>query len=501
MTMKKSRAAFVMLLALIGVLSVPGSHLSMLDSTPSATLAATASSTVIPCRNDPRANTEILAAGWERSYRAGCIDDSGQYAGGSEVLRLVAHREKLFAAVGYWMDRRNIFYTGKDPSTGWAQILRLDGPTASWVVDLNMPRILRAEILKSVTFTTDGNGKALDQPVNLLLAAGFRDGGKNGVNLYTRNDSTGQWVTSSIVSAAVTQTVSSPSVRAMQVHKDKVTGVEHLFITLGQLGIYAGVYDPVAPGSIRWDTASETGIVTVRPLALIEANGALLYSAGSQIYQRIDGPSPRWDVVVDVSNSLAGIVNAAAGGIRGLTAIPAPKGSGDSLLFLWIPGADIDEGTVVRLDPDGKGGYVLVREANTGPLVSNYLGLEIPPPGGAYNNFLAVTDPSTGREVYLFGVQTSLPETSTLPNYGPGFYAGGLYIVRDSAGQYHVREVNGTFPAGNPPLVSVRTYVISPFPADQGQVIYFGGFDANYIPCSNMGWIFRTSVANALAGK
>lgn len=37
-----------------------------------------------------------------------------------------------------------------------------------------MPHVLRAEILrKSVTFTMDGTGKALDKPVNLLLAAGF----------------------------------------------------------------------------------------------------------------------------------------------------------------------------------------------------------------------------------------------------------------------------------------------------------------------------------------
>ncbi|HEX2905252.1 MAG TPA: hypothetical protein VHO69_00220 [Phototrophicaceae bacterium] len=499
--MKKIRALLMTILALTWVSFVSGTTASgsphhRLVSTPAGT--PTIPGGVTDCQNHP---TEIIAAGWERSYRAGCTDDSGQFAGGSEVLHLVEHQEKLYAAVGYWMDERNPFYGGEDPTTGWAQILRLDSPTAHWAVDLTMPRVLRPEILKSVTFTTDGTGKTLAEPVTLLLAAGFLDGGNNGVNLYTRDDTTGQWVTSTIVPPSVTQTEGSSSVRAMQVYQDKVTGIEHLFITIGMWGVFSGVYDPVAPGSIRWETVSETGLTTPRPLALIEANGALLVSVGKRIYQRLDGPAPRWKVIVDESDLLPGIVvvNAPAGGIRGLTAIPAPNGAGESLIFLWAPGSDPEHGTIMRLDPDGQGGYQQFHEVDTASLLSAYLGTEIVWPIGAYNDFLPVTDPTTGREVYLFGMQTAIPEKTALPNYGPGFYAGALYGIRDSAEQYRVREVNGKFPAGNPPLVSVRTYTLSPFPADQGQVIYFGGFDANYIPNSNTAWVFRTSLANALA--
>jgi hypothetical protein len=206
-------------------------------------------------------------------------------------------------------------------------------------------------------------------------------------------------------------------------------------------------------------------------------------------------------VIVDVSDDLSGIVNGAAGGIRGLTAIPAPNGAGNSLIFLWIPSSGSDQGAVVRLDPDGQGGYQQFLEASTPSLVSAYLGTPVDSAIGAYNNFLAVTDPTTGREVYLFGVQTSLPTDAALPTYRSGWYAGGLYVIRDDAGQYRVREVNGNFPPSNPPLVSVRTYVLSPFPTDQGEVIYFGGFDANYVPNSDMAWVFRTRLANALAGS
>lgn len=75
---------------------------------------------------------EVIVTGWERSYSAGYLDDNGKYAGGSEILHLVAHKGKLYAAAGYWMDKRNIWYGGGSSDTGWAQILRLDGPNARW---------------------------------------------------------------------------------------------------------------------------------------------------------------------------------------------------------------------------------------------------------------------------------------------------------------------------------------------------------------------------------
>lgn len=56
-----------------------------------------------------------------QSYKAGYTDRSGNYAGGSEILHLVGHKGKLFAANSYWMDPRNIWYGGDNPKTAWAQ--------------------------------------------------------------------------------------------------------------------------------------------------------------------------------------------------------------------------------------------------------------------------------------------------------------------------------------------------------------------------------------------
>ena len=41
---------------------------------------------------------------WALSYDAGYRDANGAYAGGSEIMHLVAHQGKLYAANGYWMD-------------------------------------------------------------------------------------------------------------------------------------------------------------------------------------------------------------------------------------------------------------------------------------------------------------------------------------------------------------------------------------------------------------
>ena len=75
---------------------------------------------------------------WESSFAAGNFDDNNNFMGGSEVLQLVSHKNKLFASVSYWQDESNIWYGGDDPNIGWSQILSLDSPNEDWSVDLNL---------------------------------------------------------------------------------------------------------------------------------------------------------------------------------------------------------------------------------------------------------------------------------------------------------------------------------------------------------------------------
>jgi poly(A) polymerase len=445
--------------------------------------------------------SEIIATGWERSYRSGTWDSSGRLAAGSEILHLLGHKGKLYAAAGYWMDPRNVWYGGASAHTGWGQVLRLDRPDGGWEVDLEMQWHLRPEIIQSVTFTTNGKGDALAQPVSLLLASTYEGNGGRGITLFTRDDATGSWEKSKIISGDTGKRGEGNSVRAMRVYRDKVTGVDRLFVSIGVLGIFSGVYDSAAPGRIRWDGVSESGAVATRPLAIIEANGELFFSSDKFIYRRIDGATPRYAVAHDLGDLQQGSASSLAGGIRGLTAIANPKGAGQSLLFVWVPG-NRSRGCVYRLDPAGDKRYARVEETCLDKLVSDYLsGNSVHYVLAAYNNMLPIRDPATQQEVHLIGLQAWIggqQYPTTQRQRDGGFYSGAIYVVRDRNGKYRVREVNARINASNPPLVATRAYVVSPFASDFGKVVYFGGYDCNLVRSSDTAWIFRSTVAAAL---
>ena len=468
-----------------------------------APIVLTGCAGVVRSSSDGCSANEIIAPGWVQSYQAGYTDSSGHYAGGSEILHLVGHKGKLYAASGYWMDPRNIWYGGSDIKTGWGQILRLDKPSGKWEVDLDMgPTHLRPEILKSITFITDGKGNVLKEPVNLLIASAFspQQGGTE-VNFFVRDDKTGQWEKSKILSGYTGEWGENNSVRCVRVYRDKVTGIEMVFISLGVLGVFSGVYDPDAPGKIRWGSQSESGRVKTRPLAIIEANGALMFSAGSSVYRRNDGESPTYTVVHDLSNIFLREISSAVGGIRGLTAIPNPNGKGESLLFVLGEGGR-SRGCIYRLDPDGKGGYTRTKEACLDSFITKYLyGNPVYFILAGYNDILPVVDPSTKETVHLIGFESWIGgekfPISQRGAYG-GFYAGAMYAIRDKKGKYRLNEVNGFSTLCKPVLVSTRAYVLSPFAEDHNKVIYFGGYDCNDKTSHNTAWIFSTSLENAI---
>ena len=52
-----------------------------------------------------------------------------------------------------------------------------------------------------------------------------------------------------------------------------------------------------------------------------------------------------------------------------------------------------------------------------------------------------------------------------------------------------------------PQLVSTRIIAVSPFPQDQGRVLYFAGYDCNGVPSHNTGWIYRGELAEKTTMK
>ena len=422
------------------------------------------------------------ANGWEQSFKAGMIDKStGKPIRGTEIVHLAAHKGRLYAGNGYWMDTRGY------RNIPWSQVLVLDARDGTWKVDLALgPPHLRVTALKSVTFTTDGDGKALAAPVNLLLAASDIQGGLRKSHIWTRDDDSNAWVKTTLHGDPKYRR----STRALIVHRDRETGVDRIFVAAGALGIYSGVFDANQPGKIRWDKKAELGPVTIRPMAFAKANGSLYASAGVSVYRRTDGRSPVWKKVYSDETR----EHWELGGIRGLTAVPSPRGSGQSILFSHTD-------RIIRIDP--KDDHKATVELRIRQLLQKGWGTAVS--GSiiaAYSDMMPLRDPATGRTVHIVGVQGRIERGGKDKKYRRdtffGWYAGGAYLIRESDRSYRLKEVNGRWAPGRPKLVAPRAFVVSPFPEDAGGQVYFAGFDANFFPALDTAWVFRASVKTVL---
>jgi hypothetical protein len=426
---------------------------------------------------------------WSKSFTAGGYDSNNKFLGGSEVLQLVDHKNMLFASVGYWEDENNIWYGGSNSNIGWGQINRLDNPSSTWQGDLFMGAShLRPEILKQIIFTKDQFGNQLTSPDTVLIAAGYSPNYITSivtVTSFVRNDLNGTWGESEIVQGGF-PAGENYSIRDIEIYVDQQTGLEYVFATVGTQGIYKGKYNPANPGKIDWISTAEFGPLSIRPLGIEVANGALHFSSGSKLYRRIDGVSPSYVIDHDFSD-LGATINSAVGGIRGLTTIDNPSGVDDAFLLMWCPNGQ-SQGTIYRLEPDGAGGFNRIYETKLSLLIASFLvGSNASYVLGAYNEFYEYIDPSSNDTNHLVGFEANISGGGH-PTWN-GYYSGGLFAKRGSNGQYSIEEINGTIGVNDTALVANRCYVASPFPGESA--IYFGGFDPNSNTSTNMAWVFK----------
>ena len=431
----------------------------------------------------------LTAQDWEQSFIAGDFDDNGIFMGGSEVLHLVSHKKKLFASIGYWQDENNVWYGGDDLNIGWAQIITLENEEDSWKVDLDLGyNHLRPEILKQVIFTRDHNGTTLDVPDTLLIAGAFSPNYISGLvtaNIFIRNDINGSW-NQTIVYEGGFSSNESYSMRDIEIYTDQVTGIENVIISVGTQGVFSGKYNPDVDGKIEIGSMPEIGPLGIRPLGITITNGHLYFSSGNKLYKRNDGEYPSYDVVHDF-NDLSSYINPAVGGIRGLSTIPNPTGSDESMILMWCPDGQ-SKGTIFRLDPVNSQEFERVYETKVSLLVEDYLpGETVSYLLGAYNEFYFFTDPETSNDYNIIGIESLLQE-NIYPSWN-SYYSGGIVILRDSIGQYTLQEIDGLIDYDDNPLVSVRSYVKSPF--ENESAIYFGGFDPNGHISTNNAWIYK----------
>uniref|UniRef100_A0A7S4U9Z5 Uncharacterized protein n=1 Tax=Alexandrium monilatum TaxID=311494 RepID=A0A7S4U9Z5_9DINO len=467
----------------------------------------------------PRPDGRSVGRGWEPSLTFGANGvglKPGQQASGTETMHLEAHKGELFASFGRWMSRD---FVKKDWPNMKPFIARVESAGGRWVVDMQAQGSSRyaprMTCLKSVTFARDRHGKDLGAPVQQLVAC-FGLGGHGNFMLF-RDDADGgaggeqhRW--HEVKYTAKCADPAGDAARAVIVHRDAVTGVDRIFALQGVRGALSGAYDPSsgAPGRVVWNEQPErldlgsvkAKALPFRPLALAVANGKLYMSSAGWVLQRVDGPEPHWKVVVDVTSlrPTDGKLMQAVGGIRGLSAVPAPGGSGSSLLFCWNPNAS-SRSWILRADfEQGEDSPKVVEETAITQLAKHYLGQgTLSYTLAAYNDIMEA--PWGDGTCHLIGFETvvhgagmkSVPLDPRQTSAKHGFWAGGGFVVRKGAGDFEVMEVGGprSSPAqADPALTAVRCYKNSPFPEEAGTV-YFGGYDCNSFPSDDTAWIYK----------
>jgi hypothetical protein len=445
---------------------------------------------------DAFANDRETDRGFEVSYTAGERDGAGAFMGGTELRNLTGHGGRLYAGNGYWMDRPGP--EGRQP----AQLLVLDHPAARWRIERSLdermpngrtPRHLAVSALHGTTFSTDHAGRALVRPVSVLFAGTWDLSGASQV--MSRNDATGAWRAMSLPVPRVTSGIQQ--VRSLATHRDRQTGVDRVFAGNDPHGIVSGGYDDTVDGGIRWSAAPELDISRIsapsfpglslrRVASFAECNGILYATVGQQIYRRVDGVQPRWELFY--TNPKPGYSET---GLRGLTAIPNPSGGGQALLVAVEGYA----ARIIRIDPwSGQE----TTELDIPLFLNRAWATKVSYVIAAYNDMAIVSGPR-GEATVLIGIEAFLPEASPVPAghaRADGLDGGGWYFVRQGEQRYDLRKIGSSHPLTGAALIATRAIAPSPFANDN--TIYFAGFDANKRPQHNTAWIFRAGKAKAI---
>jgi len=430
-----------------------------------------------------------------KDYFPGTRDANGQYLSGTELMRLTTHKGKLYASTSTFLDS---FFVARYPYYTGAQILRKDSSRGAWQADLTLGlEYLRADCLESIRFTHDSTGATLPAPVDILVA-GIWDVAFNRqkmVSVAIRNDIENRWIVSAIDTNADND---QGSVRSMIVYRDKVTGIQYLFIGAGVGSMYKGVYDPSTETGIRWVGGNEFDFDAGRVQCMTVCNDTLYavcgygdsQSQGDQggLFKRVDGVDPRWDLVYGWEHNPQGKFEYL---LRGISAVPDPDNPARQVIVGALEKPPLP--VIRRIDPAN--GYAATEEVNYEEYFARIFGATPNPKqymnGAILNKLEPFTHPASGEPVHLVTTFIMHPQS---PAAG---FNGAYFMVRYNDGRYEWGAIadSSHLPDGTE-LQGVRTIEKSPFP-DEPDVYYFGGYAADYENVKNTAWIYKAALRKA----
>lgn len=423
---------------------------------------------------------------------------------------LEVHAGSLYLATSYMPEQGG---TGAvDP-----KILVKRSAAGPWEVDHHgTSRFSRLGCLKSVAFTTDGTGAALERPVPVLLAGTgqWRYQDFRSITVLSRVDASGSWVATDISGDVwnPNRDNDTQEVRVLFDHVDRVTGVHSVFAGTTAGNLFRGVYDPSQPGLVQWETTPEIDDRHGRFLSAAEANGVVYVALAigkdkdesaaakgvplekrSGLFRRVDGPSPRWEWIdVPGWGDVASNTWKSLEYLRGLTAVRHPAGSQSEVLLCGQVGSDLDgdgrkQSRIERLDPAN--GFAVTVELDVDAFLRNVFGRSVPVVSGMpYNDMLPAVHPDTGDPAVLIGAWFVPGDESTETG------RKSWYLVRNADATFGLGEIwDPSHPLTGAPygLRGSRSIRPSPFPEDRGRAWYFCGFDQTGGAKGPAAWVYR----------
>ena len=437
---------------------------------------------------------------FHRDLFTGTNDINGKLLQGTEITAIVAHNGKLFASLG---GSKNCTHPNNATYGGYA-VLRKDNYNGNWEVDYDIGNTsFRISTMYSAKFTTNSIGDKLTQPKEILIAANWA----GTQSVVIRNDSTHNWAVQPVNTNYILKPGEGFTARSFITYKDKVTGIDYLFMgshlsNQNNYGywpssIYRAAYNPSVAGGLQWTPQAELSGVG-RVMAFAICNGELYAACGildstqlsGGVFKRIDGLNSTWQQVYRWAGYNLKNYDDETRIMRGLTTVPNPVNSNQEVLiaFRYFP-----EPMIERIDPNNN--YQVTTELN----LKDFFGLKWHGQGKysgpircAYNGFRRVTDLNSSDTVSISGLQIYHPDFPKQPQNG------SYYLLRRDNGTYDYGSVFDTLnPVDtiNKSLDATRYIVVSPFPQDNGQVFYFGGYDGGFVN-NRTAWIYRGVLNN-----
>jgi hypothetical protein len=430
---------------------------------------------------------------WQIVYDAPETDSNNQVLTSTEVVDMVTHKGKIYAATSNWNNPLQPFK---------GQVIVKNSHTADWLLDVDPPGLIsRASSIKSVVFQTDINGQALVQPDTILFIGltthDFSDSPYPG-KVAWRNDSNGTWTYYDLDFS--NHHLRRTEVRSMGFYRDKVTNADIVFAgaTPDPLGIFAGRYDATQPNKIVWDNVAEFLPVNYeRILGFAECNGVLYAATKSRILKRNDGHSVSqcWVELIDFKDPQ--YFNVYSQGLYSIYANDEDIRS-FTTTTLYNPVREVLTFTtfnrLFHFDPLAK---TLIEEIN----LKDWLQTET---GNQYNYIQSgIISPfytSQNDTFQLIGIEAIFDTIYLANNSQPNFEGidnKGFIIVRqhltNGTSNYQLQSISDPlFP--NDTLTRVRTIINSPFQQEPG-TIYAGGFAPWGNDIENTGWIYKGQLA------